>query len=59
VHPDAGAPARAIWWTVQLLLARSQSAEGGDMKWVALVVIFVVPLIVNWWPVIELARGEK
>lgn len=29
------------------------------MRWAALVVIFVVPLIVNWWPVIELVRGEK
>ena len=29
------------------------------MRWVTLVVIFVVPLIVNWWPVIELARGAK
>jgi hypothetical protein len=29
------------------------------MKWAAFVVIFVVPLIINWWPVIELVRGEK
>jgi hypothetical protein len=29
------------------------------MKWASLVLIFVVPLIINWWPVIELARGEK
>ena len=29
------------------------------MRCAALVVIFVVPLIVNWWPIIELVQGEK